>query len=101
MAVIPDEDQAPLPATGEISPETARLVDDEVRRLVDEALDEVRDLLIEHRDALDALAEALLEHETLDTDEAYAAADSRDRPSRPSWARSLPSWAHRTRRPRP
>jgi hypothetical protein len=31
-----------------------------MRRLVDEALDAVRDLLTDHRDKLDALAEALL-----------------------------------------
>jgi ATP-dependent Zn protease len=33
----------------------------------------VRDLLTEHRDQLDLLAEALLQHETLDTDDAYEA----------------------------
>ena len=45
-----------------------------MRRIVDEAHDEVADLLTENRARLDALASALLEHETLDEDDAYAAA---------------------------
>jgi cell division protease FtsH len=49
-------------------------VDAEVRRIVDEAHDAVVALLHEHRDQLDSLADALLERETLDEDEAYAAA---------------------------
>ena len=53
---------------------TARHVDDEVKRIVDDALDEVRSLLAEHREQLDALVEALLLHETLDAEEAHEAA---------------------------
>jgi cell division protease FtsH len=45
-----------------------------VRRIVEESLDEVRDLLRDNRDKLDGLAGALLEHETLDEPDAYAAA---------------------------
>ena len=48
---------------------TAELVDSEVRRIVDECHDEARRLLTLHRDALDRLAEALLERETLDEQE--------------------------------
>ena len=50
------------------------LVDDEVRRIVEESHREVVALLQEHRDKLDSLATALLEHETLDEEDAYAAA---------------------------
>jgi cell division protease FtsH len=75
LAVIPEE--GPLLPHAEISPETARLVDDEVKRVVDEALDEVRALLADHREQLDDLVEALLEHETLDADEAHEAAGIR------------------------
>jgi cell division protease FtsH len=50
------------------------VVDDEVLRIVDEAHDEVRALLGSERAKLDALAQALLEQETLDEDAAYAAA---------------------------
>jgi cell division protease FtsH len=51
-----------------------RLVDREVRRIVDTAHQAVTELLTDHRDALDRLAHALLEHETLDDHDAHAAA---------------------------
>ena len=51
-----------------------QLIDEEVRRIVDECYSAVLDLLRENRPRLDALAEALLAHETLDQDAAYAAA---------------------------
>ena len=47
------------------SPDTARLVDDEVRRILVEAEDGCRDLLTEYRNGLDLIARALLEHETI------------------------------------
>jgi cell division protease FtsH len=58
----------------EVSQETQRTVDEEVRRIVDEAHRAVTQLLTEHRDKLDSLTERLLEKETLDQDEAYEAA---------------------------
>src|SRR5205823_1488047 len=63
-----------LPGVSEVSPETQRLVDEEVRRIVDESHREVLKLLSENRNRLDSLVKALLEHETLDQDAAYAAA---------------------------
>ena len=45
-----------------------------MRRIVDEAHEQVVALLQENRGKLDSLAQALLEHETLDEDDAYAAA---------------------------
>jgi cell division protease FtsH len=75
IAVIPRDGSGPLlPGAAEVSPETQKLLDDEVRRIVAEAHDEVVTLLSENRARLDALASALLEHETLDEDDAYAAA---------------------------
>jgi trimeric autotransporter adhesin len=50
------------------------LVDAEVRRIVDEELDATRELVSENRERLDRLVDALLEHETLDEVDAYAAA---------------------------
>jgi cell division protease FtsH len=75
VAVIPrDGSGLLLPGVTEVAPETRKLVDDEVRRIVAEAREEVVALLTENRARLDALANALLEHETLDEDDVYAAA---------------------------
>ena len=49
-----------------VSPETATLVDTETRRIIEEAVDEARSLLIAHRTELDRLADLLCEHETVD-----------------------------------
>ena len=48
------------------SDDLASLVDGEVRRLLDEAHDEAGEILALHRATLDQLADALVEHETLD-----------------------------------
>jgi cell division protease FtsH len=75
IAVIPRDGSGPLlPGVAEVSPDTQKLVDVEVRRIVDEAHEEVVALLQQNRSKLDSLASALLEHETLDEEDAYAAA---------------------------
>jgi cell division protease FtsH len=75
VAVIPRDGSGPfLPGAAEVSSDTQRVVDQEVRRIVDEAHQQVRALLEKNRDKLDSLATALLEHETLDEEDAYAAA---------------------------
>ncbi len=75
IAVIPMDGMGPLlPGASETSEATQRLVDEEVRRIVDTAHTEVNKLLREYRENLDALVAALLEHETLDEADAYAAA---------------------------
>ena len=61
---------------GNASPETLALLDVEVRRIADEAYGDIVALLRDERDRLDALAEALLVHETLDAEDAYAAVGS-------------------------
>jgi cell division protease FtsH len=81
IAVLPSEGQGPLlPGVAEVSPETLRVIDEEVRRLVTDAHEDVAALLRDNRDRLDSLAQALLEHETLDEADAYAAAGI-ERPS--------------------
>ena len=48
-----------------VSDATARLIDEEVRRLIDDGELRARSILSEHRDDLEKLATALLEYETL------------------------------------
>jgi cell division protease FtsH len=75
VTVIPMDGGAPwLPGASESSEATQRLVDEEVRRIVDSAHKEVTTLLRTRRSNLDSLVNALLEHETLDEVDAYAAA---------------------------
>ena len=76
IAVLPAEGQAqPFLSDGSgPSPATRELVDMEARRIVDECYERAIRLLRDNRDRLDRLAAALLEHETLDADAAYAAA---------------------------
>jgi cell division protease FtsH len=51
------------------SPETARIIDEEIRRLSDEAYDEARRMVDQHWTAIEAVAQALLRYETLTRDE--------------------------------
>jgi cell division protease FtsH len=55
--------------TQNVSEETARKIDAEVRRLIQDAHDEARRILYERKDDLHTLAKALLEYETLAGDE--------------------------------
>jgi cell division protease FtsH len=72
IAVLPSEANGPLlPGASEVSERTQQIVDEEVRRIVEEAHAEVLGLLSENRHRLDSLAEGLLERETLDEVEAY------------------------------
>jgi cell division protease FtsH len=65
------EDGFLLPGASPVSPATQEAVDEETRRIVETAERDVIDLLEQERHRLDALAHALLEHETLDQEDAY------------------------------
>jgi cell division protease FtsH len=58
-----------LASPRDFSEDTARLIDQEVRIIVEEAQDRARKLLDAHRKGLDTIAQALVEHETLDREE--------------------------------
>jgi cell division protease FtsH len=74
VTVLPAPGQeSPLGLDG-VAPATKELVDREVRRIVDECHDQAVAALLAHREQLDRLAHALFTNETLDEDEAYAAA---------------------------
>ena len=75
IAVLSQDGRGPLlPGADEASQRTQEIVDQEVRRIVEELYEETVELLTREREKLDALATALLEYETLDEDDAYAAA---------------------------
>ena len=71
VSVLPQDAD---PRLSGVSDQMLDTVDDEVRRISDECYAEARRLLRENRDKLDAIVERLLEKETLDESEVYAAA---------------------------
>jgi len=64
------------------SEDTAREIDEEVRRIVEEQYAVAKQVVVENRDKLERLAHSLLERETLDAEEISAALDGRELPSR-------------------
>jgi cell division protease FtsH len=75
VSVLPRGPDDYLSGSGDgISEATRELVDGEVRRIIDQCYETALELLGENRDRLDRLAEMLLEQETLDEADAYAAA---------------------------
>ncbi|RKF21729.1 ATP-dependent metallopeptidase FtsH/Yme1/Tma family protein [Altericroceibacterium spongiae] len=68
-----------------MSGETSKLIDSEIRQLVDKAYDRAKQVLTEHEDQLQLLAQSLLEYETLTGDEIEKLLDSGkvDRPDEP------------------
>ena len=55
-----------LAGAREYSQETAKVIDEEVKRLIDRLYQETRQLLEAHRDQIEAVARSLLKYETLD-----------------------------------
>ena len=53
--------------SGNVSGETAKLIDQEIRRIIDECYDHAKQLLEDNRDKLDAMADALMKYETIDS----------------------------------
>jgi cell division protease FtsH len=77
VSVIPAPGEEPYYGPGgpvQVSDETRELVDREVRRIVEACYDRARRTLAANRERLESLTRALLEHETLDEDDAYRAA---------------------------
>ncbi|MFO0610580.1 MAG: ATP-dependent zinc metalloprotease FtsH [Polyangiales bacterium] len=80
------------------SEQTAVEIDAEVRALIEAQHNRARNILSENRDALERLARALLERETLDVEEIDACIAGRPLPERVKPV--IPSWSER-REPRP
>jgi cell division protease FtsH len=56
-------------AEPDYSDEIAREIDDEIRRVVEEAHQTAKDVLTEHREAMDKISRILLERETIDSEQ--------------------------------
>jgi cell division protease FtsH len=78
LSVLPSEGD---PRMAGVSESLLEMVDQEVRKLVDQCFADARRLLRENRDKLDAIVEQLLKHETLEQAEVYAAAGIPYRPN--------------------
>jgi cell division protease FtsH len=72
VSVLPSSGQE-SPAGG-VAPATRELIDTETRRIIEECYEQALAALRGSRDRLDRLARTLLDRETLEEDEAYAAA---------------------------
>jgi cell division protease FtsH len=77
VTVLPAPGQESLMGVDGVAPATRELVDTETRKIIEECYAKALETLRGSRDRLDQLAHALLDHETLDEDEAYAAAGIR------------------------
>ncbi len=66
-----------------MSDETALAIDKEVRAIIDECYEKARDLLEEHRSKMDMMAEALMQYETIDSEQIDAIMEGR-KPNPPS-----------------
>jgi cell division protease FtsH len=73
VSVLPGPGDEPtlFPGAGDSSEHTRELVDEEVRRILEDCERTAMAQLAEHRDQLEALTRALLERETLDEADAY------------------------------
>lgn len=93
--------------TQNVSDETVRKIDNEVRRFIDEGYQTAERILTDHRDELEIIAQGLLEYETLSGDEIMALLkgkqptredlDDISDPSQPSG--SVPSAGHKAGEP--
>ena len=64
------------------SEQTAREIDQEVRRIIQVQFDQVTELLTSKRDTIEAIAKALMDRETLDHEELVALLEGRELPKR-------------------
>ncbi|QYC43893.1 ATP-dependent zinc metalloprotease FtsH [Nonomuraea coxensis DSM 45129] len=69
LTILPNDGSQP-----QASAATLATVDEEARRIVEQCYERAVQVLSDNRDKLDAIVAALLEHETLDEADAYAAA---------------------------
>ncbi|HTC25004.1 MAG TPA: cell division protein FtsH, partial [Gemmatimonadales bacterium] len=85
----------------EISERTAETVDDEVKRLVDEAYSKATQIISGNRELLDRIAVALLERETIDREDLDRLLKGEPLAPRPLTMEPLPAPATPTSKPVP
>src|SRR5690606_45067 len=81
-----------------ISEETAREIDREVRSIIDNQLQMTRQLIVDNREKLDRLAQSLLERETIDSEEIEAAMAGTELPQREKVV--IPTYAEKQQKPK-
>jgi cell division protease FtsH len=86
----------PGPRRGEYSETTARAIDEEVHSIITGQFARVMDLIKSNMEKLEAIANALLERETLDSEEIIAVMEGRPLPERTRVV--IPSYAEKYRR---
>ena len=72
-----------LVQSSSVSEETSKKIEEEVRKLIQKGMDDAREIMTKFRDQWSALAEALLEYETLTGDEIRALISEGKMPERP------------------
>jgi cell division protease FtsH len=73
-----------------MSDDTARRIDAEVRQIIDTAHQRAIDLLTEHRDKMDMMADALMRYETIDTKQIDAIMEGREPGPPEHWDENRP-----------
>ena len=65
------EDEGPMPGMGSVnySSDTSKLIDEEVRRIIEACYKRAQQILEENRDILEAMKDALMEYETIDSEQ--------------------------------
>ena len=72
-----------LVQSSSVSEETSKKIEEEVRKLIQKGMDDAREIMTKFRDQWSAVAEALLEYETLSGDEIRALINDGKLPERP------------------
>lgn len=73
-----DSDGYYMDASDQISPDTSKVIDAEVKKLIEDAYTEVKELIIQNKEKLERIALNLLEHETLTGDEVKLIFDGKE-----------------------
>jgi cell division protease FtsH len=65
------EDEGMMPGTGKAnySGDTSKLIDQEVRQIIDSCYERAKQILHDNRDILEAMKDALMEYETIDSEQ--------------------------------